>query len=119
VAAVGLVDLVDRAVAQRDDVQVAVRAGLEVRPDAEVAAEEQRLALNQVPLVDVVGDLVVEPRVVDVDVTPAAREVEAEDVPALQEVACAAGVNRSSSYSRPRSSEFRNPMPPGATSPAA
>ena len=53
------VDLVDRACLVRQEEEVAVRAGQDLRDDPEVAAEEQALALDEVPLVDVVGDQVV------------------------------------------------------------
>jgi hypothetical protein len=58
---VAAIDLIDRAVRERHDVEVAVRAGLDVRADAEVATEEQGLALGDLPLVDVVGDAVLQP----------------------------------------------------------
>src|SRR5918994_6329013 len=68
-------DLVHRAVRQRHDVEVAVRPGLHVGSDAEVASEQQALALGDLPLVQVVGDAVLEPRVVDADLAPVAAQV--------------------------------------------
>ena len=44
-------NLVDRAVRERDNEQVAVRAGLDVGGDAEVPPEQQALALHHRPLV--------------------------------------------------------------------
>ena len=53
----------------RDDVEVAVRPLDDVGRDPEVAAEEQRLALGDLVLVDVVRDPVVEPGIVDADLS--------------------------------------------------
>src|SRR5688572_15147683 len=63
-------NLVDGPVRQRYDEQVAVRAGHDVGHDAELAPNEQRLALGDVVLGEVVGDSVVETRVVDRDAPP-------------------------------------------------
>ena len=51
-------DLVHVALRRGDDVERAVRALLDVRRDAEVLAEEQRLALGDLVLAEVVGDAV-------------------------------------------------------------
>ena len=61
----GPVDLVDRACLIGQQEEIAVRAGEDLGDDPEVPAEEQALALDEVPLVDVVGDQVVQVRVAD------------------------------------------------------
>ena len=76
-------DLVDGALREGDDEQVAVRPGLDVGGDAEVGAEEQGLALRDVVLRVVVGYQILEPWVVHRDLLPVAGQVEAEEVAAL------------------------------------
>src|SRR6266496_604320 len=78
-------DLVDRALVQRDEEQVAVRRGLDVGDDPEVRADEQAFALGEVELVVVVGDPVGQPRVVDADLPAVPGQVEVEQVPAGEE----------------------------------
>ena len=51
-------NLVDGAVAERHDEQVAVRPGLDIGPDAEPRPEAKRLALGRIELGRVVGDAV-------------------------------------------------------------
>ena len=53
-------DFVDRAVGERDDVESSRRRGLDVCRDAEVATDDEALALGHVELVEVVGDFVCE-----------------------------------------------------------
>src|SRR5688500_11556948 len=89
-SAPALTDPVHRAARERHDVQLAVRAGLDVGHGADVAAEQARLALRDLPLADVVGDAVLEPRVVHVDAAAVARQLKAEQVTALEEVTRAA-----------------------------
>jgi hypothetical protein len=81
------VDLVDRACLVRQEEEVAVRPGEDLDEDPEVPADEQALALDDVPRVGVVGDEVLEPRVADLDARPISGEVEVEEVAALEEVA--------------------------------
>src|SRR5215204_3377939 len=83
-------DLVHGTVGVGDEVEVAVGSGVDVRDDPEVAPEEQALALGDLPLADVVGDAVFEPRVVDRHVAAVAGQLDAEQVAAREEVACAA-----------------------------
>src|SRR5688572_6537732 len=80
-------DLVDRALRERHDVQVAVRARLDIRAHPEVAAEQEALALGDLPLVDVVRDAVLKSRVVGVHRAAVAAELDPEQVTALEEVA--------------------------------
>ena len=63
---------------------------MNVGHEPEVTAEEQALALGDLPLADVVGDAVLGPPVVDRHPAPVAGELDAEQVPSLQEVARAA-----------------------------
>src|SRR4029077_17242133 len=79
-------NFVDRAVRERDDEQVAVGAGLDVGADAEVAAEEGALALDEGSavglrisrrgLVQIVGDPVFQPRIIHPDFPAVAGQVE-------------------------------------------
>ena len=82
---VAAIDLIDRAVGERDDVEVAVRAGVDVGADAEVAAEEQALALRDLPLADVVRDAILEPRIVHGNLAAVARQLQPEQMSALEE----------------------------------
>src|SRR6266511_5616902 len=75
-------DLVDRAVGDRGDEQVAVRSRLDIRRDAEVPADQQALALREVVLRVVVGDPVLQAWIVDGDLLAVARQVEPEQVSA-------------------------------------
>src|SRR5918999_4650205 len=77
-------DLVNLPVAERDHEQVAVWSGLDVGADAEVPADQERLAFGDLELVEVVRDPVLDPRVVDGDAPPVAGQVEVEQVPADQ-----------------------------------
>src|SRR4051794_27412356 len=77
-------DLVHRPLRVGDDEQRAVRALPQVRRDAEVLAEEQRLALGELVLGEVVGDLVAQAPVVDVDLLAVVRDLHAEDVAVAQ-----------------------------------
>src|SRR5581483_884740 len=76
------VDLVNRAVRERDDKQVAIRPGLDVGADPEVTPEEQALAFGDVKFVSVVGHTVFEPRVIHGDPAAVAGQVEVEQVSA-------------------------------------
>src|SRR5688572_14030028 len=75
----------DRALGQRDDVEPPVGTGLDIRADTEVAPEEQALALGDLPLVEVVGDAVLEARVVDGHAGAVVAELDAEEVAALEQ----------------------------------
>src|SRR3954451_10847835 len=78
-------DLVDRALGVGHDEERAVRAFLEVRGDAEVLAEEQRLALGDLVLAEVVGDAVLQALVVgDVDLLAVVVDLQPEQVAAAK-----------------------------------
>src|SRR4051812_18861477 len=80
-------DLVHRALRVGHDVERAAGALLDVRRDAEVLAEEQRLALGDLVLAEVVGDLVAQAPVVDVDLLAVALDAQPEDVAVAQRAA--------------------------------
>src|SRR6266540_644912 len=71
-------DLVDRAVVERNHEQVSVGSGFDVCDDAEVTPDQQTLTLGEVVERQVVGDPVLEPRIVDGDLVAIAGEVEPE-----------------------------------------
>src|SRR5919106_6612814 len=73
-------NLVDRAVRERHDEQIAVRAGLDVGADAEVSPKQQAFALGDVELVEVVGDAIFQSWIVDGDLTTVAGEIEVEQL---------------------------------------
>lgn len=76
--------LVNGAVRERDDEQVAVRPGLNIGDHPEIRAEQQRFALDDVELARVVGDPVLEIRILDAGLHPVSRQVEMEQVPARE-----------------------------------
>ena len=88
-------NLVDRAVRERHEEQVAVRPGLDVGDDAEVPAEQQALALDDGPgvcrgvgrrrLVEVVGDPVLQPGIIHPDLPAVAGQVEAPQEATFEE----------------------------------
>src|SRR6266540_235503 len=71
-------DLVDRAAIERNHEQVSVESGFDVCDDAEVRPDQQTLTLGEVVERQVVGDPVLEPRIVDGDLVAIAGEVEPE-----------------------------------------
>ena len=77
-------DLVNRAVRERDHVQVAAGAGLDVGADAEAGAESQRLAFADVEFRRVVGDAIGEPGVCGRDLLAIRGQVEAQQVAVVE-----------------------------------
>src|SRR5688572_19051805 len=73
-------NLEDRAFRQRYNEQVAVRAGLDVRHDTKIAADEQRFALGNLVLGQVVGHSVRQSWVVNAHGSAVSGDVEVEQV---------------------------------------
>src|SRR5436190_14781876 len=77
-------DLVNRAIRKRYDEEISIRTGLQVGGNAEIRAEKQRLAFRDVEFAQVVGDAIVESRIVDADLLTIAREIKVEQMSAGQ-----------------------------------
>src|SRR5262245_31512049 len=88
-------NLVDSAIRERDEEQIAVRAGLDVGDDSEVLAEQQAFALDDGPsvrrgvgcrrLIEIVSDGVFDPRIIHADFLSVAGQVEAPQEAPLEE----------------------------------
>src|SRR5688572_29419194 len=65
-------DLVNRAVGQRDDEEVAIGAGVDVGADAEAGSKEQAFTFGDLELRQIVGYAVVEPGIRDLDLAAVA-----------------------------------------------
>ena len=60
-------DLVDRAVRERDDIEISVWSRLNVRADAEAGAKQQTLTFGDVELGEVIGDAILQPWIINRD----------------------------------------------------
>src|SRR5207249_4186284 len=76
--------LVDRAMRERNDEQVAVRAGMDIGADSKSDPEEQAFALGDVVLGEIIGDTVFQARIAHGDVAAVAGEVESKELSAQQ-----------------------------------
>src|SRR5262249_3594310 len=73
-------DFEDSTLRQRDHEQVAVGSRLDIRRDSKALAEQQALALGEIPLVEVVRHPVLQPRIAEDQIHSALVEFQPEQV---------------------------------------
>src|SRR4030095_10423672 len=73
-----VVDLVDRAIRNRNDVEVAIGTLLDGWGGPESSPDQERLAFSRAELCQIVGDTIGEPRIRDIDLHAVARQCDPE-----------------------------------------
>src|ERR1043166_7103809 len=79
-------NLINGAVRKRDDEEIPVRPGVNVRADAEPGAEEQAFAFGDVELGEVIRDAIFQPRIVHRNLAAVPGEVETKQGAALEKI---------------------------------
>src|SRR5262245_17139298 len=77
-------DLVDRSTRQRDDVKRAARTRLDVGAHPKAGTEPHRLTFGRIELGQIVGDPILEARIIDADLAAIAGQVEAKEIAVVE-----------------------------------